>query len=61
MERQPSHDGLPDEGPVRGHLSAPPAFIEDMYVTSIRGRTGADVLKVAPSKCSAGDVGQSEW
>ncbi len=44
-----------------GTFSAPPAFIEDMYVTSIRGRTGADVLKVAPSKRSTGDVGQSEW
>jgi len=44
-----------------GTFSAPPAYIEDMYVTSIRGRTGADVLKVAPSKRSTGDVGQPEW
>jgi hypothetical protein len=44
-----------------GTFSAPPAFIEDMYVTSIRGRTGADVLKVAPSQRSSGDVSKSEW
>jgi len=44
-----------------GTFSAPPAYIEDMYVTSIRGRTGADVLKVAPSKRSTGDVTQPEW
>jgi hypothetical protein len=44
-----------------GTFSAPPAHIEDMYVTSIRGRTGTDVLKVAPSKRSTGDVTQPEW
>jgi uncharacterized protein YfaS (alpha-2-macroglobulin family) len=44
-----------------GSFTAPPATIEDMYVASIRGRTGTDVLKVAPSKRSAGDVSQSEW
>ncbi|MGZ3461871.1 MAG: alpha-2-macroglobulin family protein, partial [Archangium sp.] len=44
-----------------GTFSAPPASIEDMYVTSIRGRTSADLLKVAPSKRSAGDVSQTEW
>ncbi|HEX8438885.1 MAG TPA: alpha-2-macroglobulin, partial [Archangium sp.] len=44
-----------------GTFSAPPAFIEDMYVTSIRGRTGTDVLKVAPSKRSTGDVSKGEW
>jgi hypothetical protein len=44
-----------------GTFSAPPAFIEDMYVPSIRGRTGSDVLKVAPAQRTTGDVGKSEW
>ncbi|WNG16453.1 MG2 domain-containing protein [Cystobacter fuscus] len=40
-----------------GSFSAPPAVIEDMYVTSIRGRTGTDVLKVAPSQTDVGPGG----
>ncbi|HSP80668.1 MAG TPA: alpha-2-macroglobulin, partial [Myxococcaceae bacterium] len=44
-----------------GTFTAPPAFIEDMYVASIRGRTGTDVLKVAPSQRSRGDVTDVEW
>jgi len=40
-----------------GTFSAPPAFIEDMYVPSIRGRTGTDVLKVAPSQTDLGPGG----
>jgi uncharacterized protein YfaS (alpha-2-macroglobulin family) len=44
-----------------GTFSAPPAFIEDMYVKSIRGRTGADVLKVAPSQRPSGGVSRDEW
>jgi hypothetical protein len=44
-----------------GSFSAPPAFIEDMYVPSLRGHTGSDVLRVAPSKRSAGDISQTEW
>jgi hypothetical protein len=32
-----------------------------MYVTSIRGRTGSDVLTVAPAQRTTGDVGKSGW
>ncbi|GHG87199.1 MG2 domain-containing protein [Comamonas sp. JC664] len=39
-----------------GTFSAPPAHIEDMYAASIHGRTGADVLKVVPSKKRLGDL-----
>ncbi len=38
-----------------GSFTAPPATIEDMYVTSIRGRTKADVLAVKPSERPRGD------
>ncbi|ADO75560.1 MG2 domain-containing protein [Stigmatella aurantiaca] len=38
-----------------GSFTAPPATIEDMYVTSIRGRTKADVLAVKPSEKPRGD------
>jgi uncharacterized protein YfaS (alpha-2-macroglobulin family) len=38
-----------------GSFTAPPASIEDMYVTSIRGRTKADVLAVKPSQKPRGD------
>ncbi|MFL5352386.1 MG2 domain-containing protein [Archangium sp.] len=44
-----------------GTFSAPPAFIEDMYVRSIRGRTGTDVLKVAPSQRPSGGISRDEW
>jgi hypothetical protein len=39
-----------------GTFSAPPASIEDMYAASIHGRTGADSLKVVPSKKGTGDL-----
>jgi uncharacterized protein YfaS (alpha-2-macroglobulin family) len=38
-----------------GSFSVPPASIEDMYVTSLRGRTSADVLVVKPSEKPRGD------
>ncbi|HVG62830.1 MAG TPA: alpha-2-macroglobulin family protein, partial [Hyalangium sp.] len=38
-----------------GTFTAPPAFIEDMYVASIRGRTQSDVLAVKPSQKPRGD------
>ena len=44
-----------------GTFSAPPAFIEDMYVPGIRGRTGPDVLQVAQSQRSPGDAGPGGW
>jgi hypothetical protein len=44
-----------------GSFSAPPAFIEDMYVPAIRGRTGSDVLRVAPTPRPAGGMSQGEW
>ncbi|WP_434389796.1 alpha-2-macroglobulin family protein [Melittangium boletus] len=44
-----------------GSFAAPPAFIEDMYVPSIRGRTGADVVKVVTSGKDADGVGQGGW
>jgi uncharacterized protein YfaS (alpha-2-macroglobulin family) len=39
-----------------GTFAAPPATIEDMYSTRIRGRTAPDVLKVVPSKTSVSDL-----
>ncbi|MFY0523305.1 MG2 domain-containing protein [Archangium gephyra] len=44
-----------------GTFSAPPAFIEDMYVPGIRGRTGPDVLQVAQSQRGPGDTGPGGW
>jgi len=38
-----------------GSFTAPPASIEDMYVTRIRGRTKSDVLAVKPSQKPRGD------
>ncbi len=38
-----------------GSFTAPPASIEDMYVTSLRGRTKSDVLAVKPSEKPRGD------
>jgi alpha-2-macroglobulin len=42
-----------------GTFSAPPAFIEDMYVPGIRGRTGPDVLKVVASQKAADSAARS--
>lgn len=38
-----------------GTFQAPPAALQDMYAASLRARTGAEVLKVEPSRKPRGD------